>query len=57
MRINKGPKEFHEKGHSSLQAGNEGEKVRAKGGERREGGMGSKLWSGTTWESGIFIRV
>jgi hypothetical protein len=43
-----------------LQAGNEGEKVRAKGGERREereGGMGSKLWSGTTWESGILIRV
>jgi len=26
MRINKRPKEFHEKGHSSLQAGNEGEK-------------------------------
>jgi hypothetical protein len=40
--------------------GNEGEKVRAEGGERREereGGRVSKLWSGATWESGVLVRV
>jgi len=43
-----------------LQAGNEEEKVRAKGGERREdraGGWGSKFWSSSTWESGVLVRV
>jgi hypothetical protein len=51
---------FHEKGCPSLQVGNEGEKVRAEGGERREErerGRGSKLWSGTTWESGALVKV
>jgi hypothetical protein len=38
--------------------GNEREKVRAEGGERRgKGERGSKLWSGTTWESGVLVWV